>query len=342
MTIHQEQFTAQNDQLWQGFEEQLTALEQRKKKKSAAKKKTAAGKEPDLAFFPARFRTICNHYALAKSRNYSPALAGQLHQLVLRGHQQLYRSRRNWFWPLLGFLGHGFPAALRRRIGYFWIALLLFYGPAALCGWLSYTDPVMIYSVMDEQQVAQLEYMYDPQNRKPGRDMERSSDTDIRMFGYYIMHNISIGFRTFSGGMFMGIGTVFFLSSNGVLLGAISGHLSHAPFAGVFWPFVAGHGAFELTAIVISGAAGLILARALVMPGSLRRGTALKLAAPHALRLIMGAAVMLVIAAFVEAFWSSSPFPAQVRYAVAAVNWLAVIAYLTLAGRKSDKIGHES
>ena len=338
--MHQEQFTSQHHSLWQQFEDQLTTLEQSKKSKK--KQKTATDKKPDLASFPSRFRTICNHYALAKSRHYSPALAGRLHQMVLRGHQQLYRSRRNWFWPLLGFLGSGFPTTVRNKIGYFWLAMVLFYGPAAVCGWMSYNDPVLIYSVMDEQQVAQLEYMYDPQNRKPGRDMERSSDTDIRMFGYYIMHNISIGFRTFSGGMFMGLGTVFFLSYNGILLGAISGHLSHAPFAQVFWPFVAGHGAFELTAIIISGAAGLVLAKALVIPGSQARGTALKLAAPHALRLIMGAAVMLVIAAFVEAFWSSSPFPAQIRYTVATVNWLAVIAYLALAGRTFANRKHES
>ncbi len=341
MTMHQEQFTAQYDSLWQQFEEQLTVLEQ--KKKPVKGKKTDAGqKEPDLVSFPARFRTICNHYALAKSRHYSPALAGRLHQMVLRGHQQLYRSQRGWFWPLLGFLGHGFPTALRRHIGFFWIALLLFYGPAAVCGWLSYTDPAMIYYIMDEEQVSQLEYMYDPQNTKPGRDSGRSSDTDFRMFGYYIKHNISIGFRIFSGGMFMGAGTVFFLSYNGMILGAISGHLSHAPFAEVFWPFVAGHGAFELTAIVISGAAGLILARALVIPGAMRRGTALKLAAPHALRLIMGAAVMLVIAALVEAFWSPSHFPAQIRFAVAAVNWSMVICYLAFAGRKFSKKEHES
>lgn len=324
--MHQSQFESHNGSRWDLFEKQLAGLE--------SKKRSSDKKGLDLAGFPESYRKICNHYALAQSRHYSPALVGRLHQLVLRGHQQLYRSNRTWFWPSISFIGRGFPVAVRRHAVPFWIALFLFYFPALVCGYLAYTDPVMIYSVMDERQVAAMEYMYDPQNRKPGRSMERTSETDFQMFGYYILHNISIGFRTFAGGMFMGLGTVFYLFYNGLLLGGVAGHLSHAPFAGVFWPFVAGHGAFELTAIVISGAAGLVLARALLMPGSFSRRTALRLAAPGALQLVMGAALMLVIAAFVEAFWSPSSFSAQIRFGVAAVNWILVITYLIWGGRR--------
>jgi len=110
-----------------------------------------------------------------------------------------------------------------------------------VAGYVTYHDPVKIYGVMDESQVSQIEYMYDPQNRKPGRDMERTSETNVQMFGFYILHNISIGFRTFAGGLFLGLGTLLTLLFNGMFLGAISGHLSHAPYANVFWPFVAGH-----------------------------------------------------------------------------------------------------
>lgn len=326
--MHQEQFESLYDPLWKQLDRQLLTLE--------SKNSSTDINDQELIVFPARYRRICNHYALAGSRHYSPALVGRLHQLVLRGHRQLYRSNRAWLWPCLGFIGHGFPRAVRNHGRYFWLSLLIFLLPAGVAGYFSYQDPVMIYSIMDENQVSKIEYMYDPQNRKPGRIRERTSETDFQMFGYYIMHNISIGFRTFAGGMFLGLGTIFFLFYNGVLLGGIAGHLSHAPFSGVFWPFVAGHGAFELTAIVISGAAGLVLATALIMPGSLPRGAALRGAAPRALQLVMGAALLLVIAALVEAFWSSSSFPSQVRFGVAAVNWCLVAAYLGFAGKKRE------
>jgi hypothetical protein len=47
----------------------------------------------------------------------------------------------------------------------------------------------------------------------------------------------------------------------------------------------------------------------------------------------MGAALMLVAAAFIEAFWSSSPFSPNVKYGMAALLWLVVILYLGFMGR---------
>jgi len=99
-----------------------------------------------------------------------------------------------------------------------------------------------------------------------------------------------------------------------------------------FWPFGSGHGAFELMAIAICGAAGLMLARAVVAPGARRRVVALREMALPAVNLVSGAALMLVLAAFVEAFWSPISLEPAVKYAVAAVLWLLVIFYLWKAG----------
>ena len=155
------------------------------------------------------------------------------------------------------------------------------------------------------------------------------------MLGFYFLNNISIGFRTFSGGIVFGVGSAFFLFFNGVMLGGVAGHLSHPPFSSTFWQFVRGHGAFELTAIVICGAAGLLLGYSLVVPGNYRRRDALRMIAPVALKLVMGGALMLVVAAFIEAFWSSSGFSPTVKYSAAAVFWSMVALYLLFAGRRS-------
>ena len=153
------------------------------------------------------------------------------------------------------------------------------------------------------------------------------------MFGYYIYNNISVGFRTFAGGILAGVGTVLLLLFNGVVIGGVAGHLSQLGYLDTFWPFVSGHGSFELTAIVICGAAGLLMAHGLIAPGQLSRFQALKKKALEAVALVMGAALMLVVAAFIEAFWSASGAASEIKYSVAAVLWLIVIVYLTLAGR---------
>jgi len=332
--MRQRQFEELYGEVWNQLDQQLIRM--REKNESDDEQLISDYEHHEFAAFPTEYKKVCNHYALAKSRHYSPALVTRLHQLVLSGHQQLYKSDRSWFRQSLVFIAFGFPKALRRNARYFYLALSIFLLPGTVAGYFTYHDPVMIYSIMNDKQVGSMEYMYDPQNRKPGRDMERSSETNVQMFGYYIMHNISIGFRTFAGGMLLGIGTVFSLFFNGIMLGGVSGHLSHAPYGLVFWPFVAGHGAFELTAIVISGAAGLILAAALIAPGSMSRRAALRKSAPASLQLIMGAAFMLVIAAFIEAFWSPSSFSPGVRFGVAGVLWFLVLLYFLFGGRNHE------
>ncbi len=325
--MKQQQFVDQQRPSWDEFRHLVTQMEKPPRRREAA----------PVERLPELYRRICADYALALHRRYSSGLVEELHELVLRGHGLLYRRKSIWLWRAVTFLWAGFPGAVRRHARAFWLATALFYLPALTLGALCYNDADFIYSVMSPAEVAQMEYMYDPGNSKIGRSEDRASATDFAMFGYYIWNNIGIGFRTFASGVLAGIGTVLALLFNGVVIGAVAGHLTQLGFTGTFWPFVAGHSAFELTAICISGAAGLLLARAVVAPGRRRRGEALQAAALEAVQLVIGAALMLLCAAFVEAFWSSNgAMPHAVKYSVAAVLWLLVVVYLGFAGRQHD------
>lgn len=328
--MNQNQFEEAHQKSWAQFGRMLDELEA----KETAKKKSGL----PLTEFPSRYRKICNHYSLSQARHYRPALVDMLHDLVLRGHLQLYRRKNNIFWSIIHFISSDFPRTLRQKAPFFWFACLLFFLPGLLSGLATYNDPALIYSIMGESQVINMESMYNPDNKKIGRSAERTDEDDLTMFGFYILNNISIGFRTFSGGIIFGIGAAFFLLFNGVMLGGVAGHLSHPPYSTTFWQFVCGHGAFELTAIAICGMAGLLLGYSLLNPGSYERRDALRMIAPTALKLVMGGAVMLLIAAFIEAFWSSSGFSANVKFTVATILWSMVICYLLFAGRDS----HES
>ena len=103
--------------------------------------------------------------------------------------------------------------------------------------------------------------------------------------------------------------------------------------SGRFFEFVIGHGSFELTAIVVSGAAGLILGHAIVHPGVHSRWDALRVRGLVAVQIALGAALMLAVAAMIEGYWSPSQVGGSVKYAVGSVLWLVVILYLGLAGR---------
>jgi uncharacterized membrane protein SpoIIM required for sporulation len=329
--MKQQQFESENQPLWDEIESLMNDLQLKPRRRQMSRKQHLR--------FPFLYRQLCSHYALARSRGFSPALVEQLHGLVLHGHPLLYRFKGGWGWRTLYFMFYGFPRAVRHNKGYFLISLLTFLLPALIMGAACYLNEDLLYTIMSESMVAQMEQNYDPANDRPGRSAERDSETDFVMFGYYIRNNIGIGFRTFATGVLFGVGSLFLLIYNGLAIGGVAGHLSQLGYHDTFWPFVSGHGSFELTAIVISGAAGLILGHALLAPGQQTRLQALKKGAVNALPLVIGAALMLFIAAFIEAFWSSSAAVVATKYSVAALLWLVVVVYLVFTGRNTDGSG---
>ncbi len=320
--MKQGQFEQTYQPLWNLLEQQIKALEHPKQSLSAH----------ELSEFASRYRRLCHLHALAKDRHYSSHLVDQLGDLVVRGHQQLYRRKQPFWQQLIRFVVAGFPRLVREQQRYIWWATALLYIPGLIIYLAILWQPDLVYTVTAPAQVSSFEEMYDPQNRVLGS--ARESETNVQMFGFYIRNNIGVSFRTFASGILFGVGSIFFLVYNGLLMGAVAGHLTNAEFTQTFFPFVVGHGSFELTAICISGAAGLQLGYSLLAPGNLTRTESLKRASKIAIQLMYGVILMLVIAAFIEAFWSSNNIllPWQ-KYLVGGFLWAIVIGYLVFSGR---------
>jgi uncharacterized membrane protein SpoIIM required for sporulation len=285
------------------------------------------------ADFPALYRQACQQLALARDRRYPPQVIDRLNALALSGHEALYGSRRGLWREIRDFALEGFPLLVRRHWPLFWAATALTYLPALAMAYVVWSQPEMVYSLIDPRQVLEFENMYRPGRAHIG--FKRDADANFMMFGHYIQNNISIGFRCFAGGLLFGLGAIAALVFNGLLLGAVAVHLTRLGYAEQFFQFVVGHGAFELTAISLCGMAGLMLGQALIAPGRLTRRDALAQAAHDAVKIVYGAAAMLLIAAIIEAFWSSSRWiPASVKFGVAALLWTLVASYFLFMGRR--------
>ena len=309
---------------WERFEAWLDRREKLRRRK--------AGSEPlsDLDI-PAVYRQLCQLLALARERQYSPDLVDRLNRLALRGHHLLYGARGGQSIRIMTFLGGDFPRLVRHEWRAVLTAAILFFGSGAVLFHAVLAYPDFIFYLLDPEQLAELQEMYDPSNDRLG---QREGDDNFMMFAFYIWNNVKIGFQVFATGVLFGLGTLYYLLSNGVFIGAIAGYITGLGYTEPFWSFVSGHSAMELTAIVISGAAGLKLGAALVSPGLHSRGRALVEAARPAVRLVYGAALMFIIAAFIEGFWSPlTTFPAQTKYWVGAAMWALVIGYFAFAGR---------
>lgn len=328
--MKQEPFDQRNRADWQRLQDTLDALEEAGNRPA----RLTPEAQQQIAELPGRYRNSCHQLALARSRAYSPRLLAELGALVGRGHRALYRNRPP-LWPAIAtFIAGGFPQQVRAEWRAVLAAALLFIGPLLAMLVAVQLFPQSVYTVIEPWQVGAMEAMYEPDaSRRIGES--RDSGSDIRMFGYYLRNNTSIGFQTFAGGLLFGVGSLFFLLYNGLLLGAVAGHMTQLGYIETFWGFVAGHSAPELTAIVLSGAAGLKLGWALLAPGRRTRLRALRDEATVAVRIVYGAALLFLLAAFIEAFWSSMAFiPAVTKYAVGGLGWLLLLTYLLGAGRR--------
>ena len=317
----QQVFVLQREKFWNEFEAVV-----RGGKSSLRKKAT---------WFPQGYRELTQDLNTAKAHGFDPFIIERLNSLVLEGSQILYASRSLSLKAVADFLLRTFPQAVRSQWRSFAAALLLFYGLAFFFGFLCVRNPSMVFLILGEDTIQSLEEMYDPESFHYLEPRDVSSDAD--MFGFYIYNNISIAFRTFAGGILGGIGSIVLLCFNGAFLGIAAAHIINAGFGETFFPFVIGHGSFELTAICMSAQAGLLLGYRFFVTGGLSRSASIRQAGKTALPIIAGAACMLVVAACIEAFWSSRfATPAYLRYGVGVAGWMLLAFYFIFVGRKNE------
>lgn len=311
---------------WEELEQLLAQLRGKSRRKKA----------PPLEGerFAQLYRRACEHLALARARAYPAHLIERLDHITADAHQAIYARQQFGFERLLALFTRDFPRAVRAHALYVWIALAVFGLPTVVMGLLVYSRPELVLSVVDARQAAAYDEMYSPAAQAIGR---RTADTDWMMFGFYIKNNVGVAFQCFAGGIVFGVPSLFYMAYNGALGGAVAGYLTQRGYSETFYSFIVTHAAFELTAIVLAGAAGLRLGHALLAPGRHSRKQALVLASKQAMVLVYGITLMLLIAAAVEAFWSSAQWiPLAVKYSVAAVCWIAVLSYLCLQGRRAS------
>jgi uncharacterized membrane protein SpoIIM required for sporulation len=281
---------------------------------------------PDVTELSELYRAICYDLTQVRSRDWGSSLELYLNDLVVRGHGAFYSARPRPKGQVLRFFASGFPRLLRENYVFFWTAFSLFTVPL-VAAWVAVAaEPSRAQRVLPGTSLHMMEQMY-------AQDIDPEDRQDAAMAGFYVNHNTSIAFQCFALGFFLGIGTIYVLLSNGIQLGTVAGYVIAQGHGERFLSFVVSHSSFELTAIVVSGTAGLILGHAVVAPGALSRREALKRRGRVAVELALGAAAMLFIAALIEGFWSAQPLEPMVKYVAAALLWIVVIGYLGFAGR---------
>ncbi|MDR2050036.1 MAG: stage II sporulation protein M [Treponema sp.] len=290
------------------------------------------------AWFPQAFRELNGDLNTARSHGFDPSLIEKLNRLTLEGSQLLYGREPFSLKKAYAFIFRTFPKAVRSQWRSFAACSLIFYGLAVFTLFVCVRFPAFTFDIMSRWEASSLESMYDPESDYYLEPREISTDAD--MFGYYIFNNVSIAFRNFSGGLVVGIGSLLSLAFNGIFLGAAAAHIINKGFQDTFFSFIIGHSGFELTALVLSAQAGLHLGYRFFITKGLTRGESLREAGKTSLPIIAGSTIMLVIAAAIEAFWSSRhELVPEIRYGAGFFFIILLTVYFLFAGR--TKAGKE-
>jgi uncharacterized membrane protein SpoIIM required for sporulation len=300
----------------------------------------------EIARLPALYRDVAADLARAQAARYGAPLLEYLEGLTASAHAVLYGKPSRALASRLAEPGYerrassafyAFPRAVRRRWRAVALAAALFFVPLAAGLLAARIDPAFAFRVAPRAMLEPLTEAY-----AKGFSDGRSAGQSTLMTGFYVNNNVGIALRCFALGIFGGLGSALYLVHNGLSIGAILGYVSSQGAGANILTFVVGHSAFELGAIVLAGAAGLSIGWSLVAPGDQTRAASLQAASRDVVLIVFGAAVMLVVAAGIEGFWSASSVPPEIKRSVGAALALLVLAYLGLAGRATASASRDA
>jgi len=271
------------------------------------------------------YQVLIADLARARSMDADETTVAQLNRIAVAGHNLLYgqiRRRENgagvqWF--------GSFARAVRRHGWAVALSSTMFFG-SALASYLAVIiHPELGYELLDDSFID-----FDPASAENLHSIPSLARPVVS--STIIANNIQVTFMAFGLGLTAGIGTTVLLILNGVHLGSVAGWMALHGKQRALWGWVMPHGGTELLAIALAGAAGYLLAAAIVAPGLLRRSTALKRIGGDALVIEIGCMAMLVVAGLIEGFVSPSSIDYPSRIAVLGVSLAVWAAYFFAAG----------
>ena len=251
-----------------------------------------------LAF---RYRQMLHDHALAAARYPGTAMARRLRRLVLEGTHWLQRDPGDHLPSLGGFFGSTFPLAMRRLLPLIGVMVALF-SAAALFGYaMTLVEPALGASFLNPEAIEGL---------RKGHLWTESifAVTPGAVASTMIAtNNISVAFTGWAGGALAGLGALYVVLLNGLMLGAVMATTAHYSMSAPLLNFVAAHGPLEISLILITSAAGLGVGRALVVATDRPRSEMLQAAGRDALIVLLGCLPWILLLGFIEGFLSPSP-----------------------------------
>src|SRR2546423_11580197 len=189
------------------------------------------------------------HLAEVRTRYRDPRLEAYLNRVVGVAHSALYGSKARSLRQALLLFGPRYRQAARRTLPFVLVA-------AAVMVLVSGVVEVWVAGSREAQAGLLPPFARDAVQRAGGHRPDLGV-APAGLSAFIFLNNVRVALLSFVAGLALGIGTIYFVAQNGLLLGALAGAYQAAGKAGMFWPLILPHGLLELTAICIAAGAGL-------------------------------------------------------------------------------------
>ncbi|HJX85002.1 MAG TPA: stage II sporulation protein M [Candidatus Angelobacter sp.] len=251
-----------------------------------------------------------------------------LNLLLARAHNTIYSGQKSSAKGFFDFFLHEYPRLFRRNLNLVTIATLLFAAGGIAGMLLTLTRPGFMYLFLGAGMVDTIEH----------HKMWTDSVVAVKPLAAsgIMTNNISVCFASFAYGLTAGLGTIYMMVFNGVMMGVIGTACWLHGMSLPLWSFVAPHGVLELPAIFISGAAGLRIGQGILFPGLLSRRDSVAKAGAEAIRLVLGMVPVLIVAGTIEGFISPSGLAPTLKFALAGAIAVVFFGYLFSGGKREQ------
>ena len=322
--VPQDRFITQRKNAWQRLEDLLKLLD------TASLRRLRREEVRELGRI---YRRTASDLAIARAESRDPRLVNYLNSLVIRAHGRIYRADAQGGKRIRLVFTRELPQTFRRTWRYTLLSFSVFM-VFAVVGFVGtrydpeFSERVGVSPTFREMAIETKTHWW-----------EQLNESNQEGASMIMTNNIMVTIYTFAFGATLGIGTLFYLAFNGANIASVVAltYGAGTDFGNALVTFMVGHGVVELSCIFIAGGAGLLIGSAMIMPGNLTRADALRIRGMEAVRLMLGVAMLLVVAGLIEGFVSPAPIDARIKYSIAVITGLALYSYLLFVGRDTEE-----